>query len=163
MSKRTYSWILLTSFNTGGISKHVLIRWLQMISLISWQLPQQVLGVLYGLLLVVLGKVQFVTYLQGAIVVRTTFGGGLTLGNIITSSTSSLDAHEWGHVVQSSLLGPFYLIVIGIPSIVRASGISLCKWLGYLKGFGEVEYYKFYPESTANWLTARFLKSKVVD
>lgn len=56
MSKRTYSWILLTSFNTGGISKHVLIRWLQMISLISWQLPQQVLGVLYGLLLVVLGK-----------------------------------------------------------------------------------------------------------
>lgn len=50
--------------------------------------------------------------------------------------------HEWGHVLQSFILGPFYLIVIGLPSII---------WnLIYRKT--KKSYYWFYTESWADKL-----------
>jgi hypothetical protein len=62
--------------------------------------------------------------------------GGLSLGFFIfTTSLSETDVegrgsrrnntihykllrHEWGHTLQGFLLGPFYLLVIGIPSVI---------------------------------------------
>ena len=50
--------------------------------------------------------------------------GSVTLGSHIFLSSRATDTtvrHEWGHTRQSLILGPLYLIVIGIPSIIWAA------------------------------------------
>ena len=54
--------------------------------------------------------------------------------------------HEQGHQKQSRMLGWFYLLVIGIPSII---------WAGCFKKYRKkhnVDYYSFYTEKWANKL-----------
>lgn len=61
---------------------------------------------------------------------------------------SRLRVHEYGHTIQSLLLGPLYLIVIGIPSTVWG-------WLPSLnrKRQGhQLSYFDFFTESWANQL-----------
>ena len=77
--------------------------------------------------------------------------GGVTLGDKIFISKcyhgeylNMVIAHESGHVKQSLYLGPLYLIVIGIPSILWAWSH---KWIAPKKS-----YYWFYTESIANKL-----------
>jgi hypothetical protein len=82
----------------------------QVVSHFPWQLPQQIGGILYAETANLFGGVESVTSLKGAILVQTNFGGGLTLGNIITSSNEYYDRHEYGHTVQSSIFGPIYAI-----------------------------------------------------
>ena len=52
--------------------------------------------------------------------------------------------HECGHSRQSDILGPLYLIVIGIPSIIHNIVHAVCSKLGL-----NWDYYKFYTE---HWL-----------
>ena len=77
--------------------------------------------------------------------------GGVTLGDKIFISKcyhgeylNMIIAHESGHVKQSLYLGPLYLIVIGIPSILWAWSH---RWIAPRKS-----YYWFYTESIANKL-----------
>ena len=56
--------------------------------------------------------------------------------------------HEFGHAIQSVLLGPLFLPIMGIPSFLWCN-LPPCKRLRRKKG---VSYYSFYPESTANRL-----------
>lgn len=77
--------------------------------------------------------------------------GGVTLGDRIFISRcyhgeylNMVIAHESGHVKQSLYLGPLYLIVIGIPSILWAWSH---RWIAPKKN-----YYWFYTESIANKL-----------
>jgi hypothetical protein len=54
--------------------------------------------------------------------------------------------HEYGHSVQSAYLGPLYLFVIGIPSLI---------WAGFFDNWREKHnksYYWFYTESWADKL-----------
>ena len=51
-----------------------------------------------------------------------------------------------GHRKQSMMLGPLYLIVIGLPSLVWAALHS------YVKRLGAVDYYSFYTEKWADRL-----------
>lgn len=56
-------------------------------------------------------------------------------------------AHEYGHTIQSYKLGPLYLLVIGLPSIV---------WAGCFKNWRKKhnkDYYSFYTERWADKLT----------
>lgn len=59
--------------------------------------------------------------------------------------------HEYGHTVQSLLLGPLYLIAVGLPSLL---------W-SYLPGAarkrkeGGASYFSVYPENWANRLGER--------
>ena len=57
--------------------------------------------------------------------------------------------HELGHHKQSLILGPLYLIVIGIPSLIHA-------WL-WNPNSGK-SYYDFYTEHWANKLSKIELK-----
>lgn len=107
-----------------------------------WCLPQNIIGLLMRVFLDIncFGSVKDVTYY-----VIDCITGGITLGEYIflgaKASTRELTRyHEYGHVRQSRMLGPFYLIVIGLPSIIRA-------WLNLYK-----DYYKFYTESWADKL-----------
>ena len=54
--------------------------------------------------------------------------------------------HEHGHQIQSKILGPLYLLVIGIPSLIWA-------WLyGPVIKYTRNGYYRFYTEKWADKL-----------
>ena len=76
------------------------------------------------------------------------FGGAVSLGLFIIGNLDNEETvkHEYGHTTQSALLGIFYLLVIGLPSILWAS-------LGekYRKKHGK-SYYDFYTEKWADKL-----------
>jgi hypothetical protein len=60
--------------------------------------------------------------------------------------------HEFGHAVQSAILGPLFLPIMGIPSILWCN-LPPCRKFRRDKKFS---YYRFYPESTANRLGTLF-------
>lgn len=112
-----------------------------------WQLPQNLLGLLMLLFLKGetrhrLGGIRFY-FLD-------TFPGGITLGEYIIVGTRQdiTVRHEFGHVLQSRMLGPLYLIVIGLPSIMHA---WLSDRIGCCRRHQE-GYYHFYTEKWADRL-----------
>ena len=75
-------------------------------------------------------------------------GAFLFLGQGAKSNSEFVLRHEYGHSIQSMILGPFYLPVIGIPSFLRANVAFLSRnWRS-----GRTGYYAFYPERWANRL-----------
>jgi len=66
--------------------------------------------------------------------------GGITLGNYIVINHMNSLQHELGHTKQSKMLGPLYLLVIGLPSALHCA-FHKCK-----------DYYHFYTEKWANKL-----------
>lgn len=122
-----------------------------------WQLPQNLLGLLLVLFYQPEHKIELsngnIAYFSKHM------PGGISLGkySIISSyyykknieETLNLDVvkHEgFGHGKQSRILGPFYLIVIGLPSLIWA-------WLyGPVIKYTKNGYYKFYTEKWADKL-----------
>ena len=60
--------------------------------------------------------------------------------------------HELGHTIQSKILGPLYLIVIGIPSI------TYCGLRRAFPSLRKKNYYNFYTERWANNLSEKYIK-----
>lgn len=89
-----------------------------------WQLPQTIVAIIYFLYLRYKDEILDTCTFQGAVVfIKKESYGSVTLGNHIFLSPRATDTtvrHEWGHTRQSLILGPLYLIVIGIPSIIWA-------------------------------------------
>ena len=116
-----------------------------------WQLPQNLLGMLYKdcisdniITRVNCDATDYKCYL-------TRNGGGVTLGRYIFvnqnyTDLSNVILHEIGHTKQSRILGPLYLIIIGIPSI---SWAGLRRLIPALK---KINYYSLYTENWANKL-----------
>lgn len=111
-----------------------------------WELPQNLIGLLLRLFLK--GE-QRKTIGDVVVYHKVGFPGGISLGNtILVGSTNKLMAkHERGHQVQSMYLGPLYLFVIGIPSIIWA-GLYGTKLFPYTRN----GYYRFYTERWADKL-----------
>lgn len=61
--------------------------------------------------------------------------------------------HEYGHTLQSLLLGPLYLPVVGLPSALWAQ-FPLCR----RKWRGEMSYFSFFTEKSANFLGEKVTK-----
>lgn len=77
--------------------------------------------------------------------------GSVTLGEyIFTNARVSLSTirHEYGHIVQSRILGPLYLPVIGLPSILHAAVHN--------KACKGKEYNHFYTERWADSLSSKY-------
>lgn len=71
--------------------------------------------------------------------------------------SNRLLVHEYGHTIQSLILGPLYLIVIGIPS-------TLWGFLGGRKRRDEqIPYGAFFTEKWANHLGERLTGEKSID
>lgn len=111
-----------------------------------WQLPQNLLGLLLRLFY---KQDNMVAYRGKIIRVCKGFPGGISLGNTIITNRypNNQNAwndtkHEYGHSVQSKYLGWFYLIVIGIPSLL---------WAAIHKS-SMGSYYAFYTEAWADKL-----------
>lgn len=73
--------------------------------------------------------------------------GSISLGQYVFLKWRSdwTRSHECGHSAQSRILGPLYLVVIGIPSFCWAVWCRICDWFGR-----DVLYYSFYTEKWAN-------------
>lgn len=113
-----------------------------------WQLPQNLIGFLYKNIITVSNNVS--DNKDYKIFFKNT-RGSVSLGKyiFIYANTSNLDRtikHEVGHYKQSCLLGPLYLLVIGIPSFIWA---ALHSYIPYFKRYS---YYDFYTEKWANKL-----------
>lgn len=122
-----------------------------------WQLPQNICGIIWrdinsNTIIVEVGneyasKIEAEVYLMKA-------KGGVTLGKYIFINQTYEDKkdvikHECGHVLQSKMLGPLYLIIIGIPSIIWATLHSTF--------LSNINYYKFYTEKWANELAKKLI------
>lgn len=114
-----------------------------------WQLPQNLLG----LFLVACYKRRITdvyTYNDKRYhIVNKMPGGGVSLGNyvIVRRHPFGIDwdvwNHEYGHTRQSLYLGPLYLVVIGLPSVL---------WLLWHRAHRKRSYYWFYTERWADKL-----------
>lgn len=65
---------------------------------------------------------------------------------VVDSYDELLIKHEYGHTLQSLILGPFYLLIIGLPSLI---------WAGFFDEWRRkrgISYYSFYTERLANSL-----------
>ena len=60
-------------------------------------------------------------------------------------SNQSIFRHEFGHTIQSSILGPAYLIAVGLPSIIWAHTPPLKK----MRASKNISYYDFIIEKDA--------------
>lgn len=64
---------------------------------------------------------------HGAVVTTWRLGGSMGLGMFIFYGAGErpekerILVHEWGHTIQSLILGPLYLPVIGLPSVIWAT------------------------------------------
>lgn len=91
--------------------------------LFIWELLQNLVGFLY----LKLSKYKFTVryFLNGNAQIKyyyaQEFPGGLTLGEFIFTNGPQHVKHERGHVIQSRILGPFYLPVIGVDSLLHAA------------------------------------------
>lgn len=109
-----------------------------------WQLPQHLLALL---LIKIVGAEKERQYLT-SVVYRHSKLFGVSLGKYIIVSAHHKDKtikHEYGHSIQSLRYGPFYLLIIGLPSFT----MNVLTLFGILDPRG---YYKRWPESKADKL-----------
>ena len=127
--------------------KNILSNWV-------WQLPQNLLGIIWKRI----KKESVITSISNddirsvdAEAYLMKAGGAVTLGKYVFISQTYRDQgmtikHECGHVKQSKMLGPLYLIVIGVSSILHA-------WLNdYIGCDEESDYSHFYTKKWADKL-----------
>ena len=65
--------------------------------------------------------------------------------------------HEYGHTVQSMILGPLFIPLIGIPSLIWASSNKLKNY----RNRHHISYYDLYTEKWANILGNKVLKNRL--
>ena len=110
-----------------------------------WQLPQNIIGKI----VLKITKAQPGCIYNGTEVYTWSRGGGISLGKYIfvpANANEDYVKHEYGHSIQSKYLGWFYLLIIGLPSLL---------WAGLGKAYRKkhnVSYYSFYTEAWADKL-----------
>ena len=113
----------------------------------TWGFPQTLLGFIIYLL----NRDKPHEIYHGCVVTHWGNGGSQGVGMFLflgNTSDPRVRVHEFGHSVQSMILGPLFLPVMGIPSFLWCN-LPPCRKLRRERG---VSYYRFYPESTANLL-----------
>ena len=101
----------------------LIMKYIRNLILFIWQLPQHLLAILYiGYLVMMCKDLGVDSRYKQAIVIPCVMRGAVTLGCYVfvglNSEYRKTVKHELGHTIQSKILGPLYLIVIGIPSII---------------------------------------------
>ena len=114
-----------------------------------WGFPQT----LVGFIIYLKYKHSPHSFYKGSIITYWHRGGGVSLGMFIFVENSigrkdEITKHEYGHTIQSLILGPFYLIVVGIPSFIWCN-------LPYFRNKRlkeKIPYNSFIIEKCADWL-----------
>lgn len=124
-----------------------LLNILLYIVIVIWTLPQTLTGLFVLLFCKLTYKPTEVKKYKDIFHVSWKYWSGVSLGLFTFTNESASDniyAHEWGHTRQSLILGPLYLIIIGLPSIIWAGCFDK-----YRKIYN-VSYYSFYTEKWAD-------------
>ncbi|MDD7457766.1 MAG: hypothetical protein PUK83_05000 [Clostridia bacterium] len=143
----------------------------------TWGFLQSLMGFLYMLRY---AKCRHEWYHGSYVTYFDAWGGGISLGMFVFVAENNekireihrkkgnvfdekrqkaILVHEYGHTIQSLILGPLYLFIIGIPSMTWASFKPLVE---YRKRTG-VKYTSFYPERWANRLGEWVTKEVAID
>jgi hypothetical protein len=135
----------------------LIMKYIRNLILFIWQLPQHLLAILYiGYLVMMCKDLGVDSRYKQAIVIPCVMRGAVTLGCYVfvglNSEYRKTVKHELGHTIQSKILGPLYLIVIGIPSI------TYCGLRRIFPSLRKKNYYDFYTEKWANNLSEKYIK-----
>ena len=135
----------------------LIIKYIRNLILFIWQLPQHIVALIYfGYLVMMCKDLGVDSRYKQAIVIPCVMRGAITLGNYVfvglNSEYKETVKHELGHTIQSKILGPLYLIVIGIPSI------TYCGLRRIFPSLRKKNYYNFYTEKWANNLSEKYIK-----
>lgn len=106
----------------------------------TWGILQTFAGAV--LFLLVGSKKRF--FHHGAIVSECNFSVSLGMFVFVREKNAELLRHEYAHTIQSLMLGPLYLLVIGLPSII---------WAGLFNKYRKrrkIPYRAFYTEKWAD-------------
>ena len=135
---------------------HILYTFIQL----TYGMVQNLMGILLWLFLHFFYKSKSYYY-HGAIVTSWPFLSSMGLGMFIFfgHSREELDyqqkilVHEYGHTIQSCILGPLFLLVVGIPSTLWCLMPKYKK----LRKEGKYSYFDLYCEKWANYEGERIL------
>lgn len=136
---------------------YLLIQW-------TWGLPQNLLAAI--LYVVLYHRCQHSKFRQACVTLwRHTYSMGCGMfifqgdhgyGHLPKERNEAINhkvlVHEYGHTVQSLILGPLFLPVIALPSLLWAGLPSAQRWRRKHK----FSYYQFYTENWANRLGDRY-------
>ncbi|HZJ77446.1 MAG TPA: hypothetical protein VFD52_01400, partial [Clostridia bacterium] len=130
----------------------------------TWALPQNLAGLIAFLILSRKNEFErfhysFITYVE-----KKNFGG-ISLGIFIFINPSKKDdvlhdtkIHEYGHTIQALFLGPIWLLVVALPSVVWCGLPILIKY----RKEKNVSYYWLYCEGWANLLGLKWSKEEFI-
>ena len=135
----------------------LIMKYIRNLILFIWQLPQHIIALIYfGYLVMMCKDLGVDSRYKQATVIPCIMRGAVTLGNYVfvglNSEYRKTVKHELGHTIQSKILGPLYLIVIGIPSI------TYCGLRRLFPSLRKKNYYDFYTEKWANNLSEKYIK-----
>ena len=135
----------------------LIMKYIRNLILFIWQLPQHIVAIIYfGYLVMMCKDLGVDSRYKQATVIPCIMRGAVTLGNYVfvglNSEYKETVKHELGHTIQSKILGPLYLIVIGIPSI------TYCGLRRLFPSLRKKNYYNFYTEKWANNLSEKYIK-----
>ena len=116
----------------------------------TWGLPQSLLG----LVIFLRNRKRPHFWYHGALATVWDSTGGLGVGMFVflpkgrdySRTPRPILVHEYGHTVQSLLLGPLFLPLVGLPSFLWCNLPFFCR----LRREKQLSYYAVYPENWAN-------------
>ncbi len=133
--------------------KKVIFTFLQF----TWGIIQNLSGLVCLLWLMLTGKHGRIYRFKEAVVTDWERRDSVALGMFVffghgrDENAPRMLRHEYGHTVQSVILGPFFLPVIGLPSFIWAAG-------GWKRKKKKGSYFDFYTEHWADRLGGVFEK-----
>jgi len=134
-----------------------IIKFFLLLLLFIWEFPQNLLGLLVYAIMKTRKKISYTEKENHHLFIETP-NTGVSLGwfvfwtpasNRFSYLKNDCRMHEYGHSRQSIMLGPLFLLVVGIPSVSR---VLYSKW--YRKKHGQPwnNYFKAFPENWADRL-----------
>lgn len=135
----------------------LIMKYIRNLILFIWQLPQHIVAFIYfGYLVMMCKDLGVDSRYKQATVIPCIMRGAITLGCYVfvglNSEYRETVKHELGHTIQSKILGPLYLIVIGIPSI------TYCGLRRLFPSLRKKDYHSFYTEKSADYLSEKYIK-----
>ena len=118
----------------------------------------------WGVCQTIVGAIVFLIFIKekhclfkGSIATKWSLDSGVSLGLFIfTDKDGNLLEHEYSHTVQSLLLGPLYLPIIVLPSLLWA-GLPPLRRLRKRK---KIHYNSFFTEKWAEHIRSEIFKTK---
>lgn len=119
----------------------------------TWGVIQNVLGFLIFIFLYLKDRKRKIFRYRGAVVTMWKQKSSASIGMFIFLGTRDRKVlvHEYGHCIQSMILGPLYLPLVGVPSFVWCNAPHFRK----KRKKGTYRYSSFYTEKWANHLGHR--------